>query len=332
MDLLLAPDPVAIPLESGATATVSTPSFTDPEVLQHIKPHRASVVRLDEYRTRMGWPVEIPRVDSRSLTLATAEGYVISQRPEPDEVGTGAAARWIAGADTYDQVRGSWKPTQGPETGFRWVTAPDFAPELVEGLSYMVGKEVFRRDGINFDASSRQHMWSQFQGALVGTTGYTVIMAVRLTSRLGNTEGRQFMGIWAPGQAYSADEAERYKGFSVLLEGSQIVVDSEEGENHKGLVATSLLASSQVVYLAFSLQHPVSTVWGSLGPGKTTRTDTMVGHDVHSQQMDVLLGRSLGSLENTADMMVMDLGIYYDVLTSEQVEREISILAKSYGG
>lgn len=334
-DFIATPTETLLSMDASVRATINSPAFSSTEIFKNLHPIRLTRVELDEYRTRLGWPVEVPVVDSITKTLASVQGVVLSQRPMPYEIDTGAVVRWVAGRNYYDRYLGSWTPISGDHMDYIWKTNSDFAPILMPKMSYFMGKELITRDGINFDADAQQHFWSDFRGGMAGVVnGYTVVMAVMLNSAMGNTPGRNFMGIWGPGNVPEGPEdwIETDEGFGVNLEGNKLVIDSESVQNSDGLKATDLLSSSSVVYVAFSLSYPVSTIWGSTGAGTTTFFNTMVGNDMRTQQLQVVLGRSNGSLKHTADMSLMDIGIYEGALGYEDIEREFSILAQSYGG
>lgn len=328
--------PVKISLEASVQASFRSPSLPPEGVLQNLVPIRSQVVTLKDYRVRMGWPVKVPVVDVRSQSLASVTGIRLADRIEPIEVVTGAAARWCGYPGTYDDDAHVWRPIVGDLGTYRWVSSEDFAPAYVEEFKYQVGKELLSRGALNFDATNRDHMWSQFTGGLVNSTGYTVIMVVWLNSALGNTDNREFSGLWCPGGPVPDPDEDTWDesditGYSLMLERLGLVVDTENGQGTQGLNASELIATARPIYVAVTFGHPTTTIYGSLGPGTTKKYTASTGSEEHAQSLQVVLGRSNGSLLNTADMALFDLGLYADVLTDEQVEAEIRLLAQSYG-
>lgn len=326
---------VQFPIGGAVTVALQRPTQLLDEAQFVFHPIRSQVVELDPFVVRKGWPLELPPINAQSRSFVDVGGAILEHRPAPQNVETGAFVRWIASAETFDDVDYTWVPTFS-EAPYVWKSSADFAPTLAEDFQYAAGKEVIIRDAINFDATNQEHMWSQFQAGLEGTSGYTVLMVVWLNSTLGNTEERRFMGIWGPGTVVPDPEETEWdesanEGFALLLEDLELVVDTENGENHVGMPAQLLIETGRPIYLAVSFSYPTSTIWAGLGPDSLQRFYCPVGDVEHFQEMNVILGRSNGSLIHTADMAIFDLGIYSSPLTDGEVRDQISLLSQSYG-
>ena len=338
---------VCAPVKISVIASVSlrfTPHAQPlDDVLAKIYPVRSQVVQLDPYRVKSGWPQQVPLVDVRSHSMISCAGISLANRPEPGDITTNADVRWCCQPGTYDEITHVWRPISGIYSHYRWLSSEDFAPTYMEDFQYIIGKELFRRQVLNFDASTSEHMWSDFPGGLTNTTGYTVIMVVWLNSALGNTNGRLFSGLWAPGEevpmsfdqldpsTWQWDESSQ-TGYSLMLQRDVgLVVDTESRVGTQGLNVDQLISSARPAYIAVTFARPYSTIWASMGPGKTREFTIFTGTDVVPQEFNIVLGRSNGSLFSAADMALFDIGIYGDLLTSEQIESEISVLSQVYG-
>src|SRR4051812_10636362 len=93
-----------------ASAQVNMHSIT-PD-LEHpaggLFPIRLSAWNSDEYRLANGWPVDVPACDIKARVLISAEGEVLTDRPDPGAITTSANARWIADDDSYNFTELTW--------------------------------------------------------------------------------------------------------------------------------------------------------------------------------------------------------------------------------
>lgn len=322
---------VKVIAESKANSKpMSRPEGSDAYTL---RPFRRIGVTLGDYRVRRGWPVEPPRIDVKIESHVSVTGIIVQERPGPLDLQTGATIRWVADPDYFDAITGEWSAVTGAEYGFLWRSLPQFQPTLVPDVPYYVGKELFRADGISFNADARQHMFANL-GAMGGSTGYTILAAMVLNSSYGTNAQREKVGLWAPGGApidLDEDWEETETGPEVLIENGMLTVRPQLTGGGQGLATRDANGASRVVYIAAVVGHPLSTVYVSFGPSHIDYQSLYMGEAAEPSR-NVALGRSKGSLAHTADMTIMDLNVYAEPLTFNEMKEKIAILSQTYGG
>ncbi len=92
-----------------------------------------------------------------------------------------------------------------------------------------------------------------------------------------------------------------------------------------------LITRNPPFYFVVTLGRPKTTMYVASGPRDIRRVDISAGDEADPFSGSLVLGRSLGDTLHTADMAVMELGIYADRLTPSQVRTEISLLSSVYG-
>lgn len=297
-------------------------------------PMRLMTYELDEYRVMAGWPRAVPKHDVRSQGVVSVIGERVEYRPNPTDVQTGAITRWVADADSYDPTALAWFPT-ATSAHMVWRTAVNYAPVLVP-YEYRVGVERFYATALNFDSDTLNHMWLDAAGVLPNI-GYTVIMVMSPNSTFGNNVAVPFNGLWCPGGPTPAPAgdgtfAETATNFySVTLQGYYIYLQTEQRARTKGVSVATALSGNTPLYLVLSLSKPTTALYAAYGPSSIRKVSVPAGDQVNPTDAGVVLGRSTGDVNHTADMALLDLGIYPDVLTDSQVRTEITLLSQIYG-
>jgi hypothetical protein len=321
--------------QSSASLTAHAKPAGRKKLPEGLSPIRLSAFQMDEYRLRSGWPTAVPDYDIRARTLASAEGEVITDRETPFSITTGALTRWVADEEYYDTTSLTWTPLQS-SVPLVWESSTEYAPTFLPQYEYGVNEERFYQNGLNFDSDSREHMWCNMNAALAGAAGYTVIMVANLNSVYGNNLDLPYNGIWCPGRAtpladtFSEPISDAW--VAVHLQGGYIYVDSDEAPRTRSLPVSDLLASEAPVYLAMVIGKPTTVIYAGTGPSTISRNQVRTGDRTEPLTGDVVLGRTRGDVLHTADMTVMDLGIYADRLTREEVAAEFALLSSVYGG
>lgn len=290
----------------------------------------------DEYRIANGWPVSVPDMDIRATTLVSAEGETLAYRDQPRGLVTGAMTRWIADDEMYDVTDLRWHPVQADQP-LIWETAPDYAPTFINDYEYRQGNEVFIRDGLNFDSDSYEHMWCNLSTAIGGASGYSVIMTASMNSVYGNNLDLPYSGLWCPGYPTPAvgeaiAEAPAGGWVSLTLQGDTLYLETDQSARTKALSIANLVATTAPVMIALVIGRPYTTVYAARGPSSISRAALNVGDRSVPLDGNVVLGRSSGDILHTADMTMMDLGLYPTQLTPAQVKREFALLSGVYGG
>lgn len=314
-------------------------------------PYRLAAFNPPEFRMMAGWPVSIPDYDVRAQTLASCLGEVttpgvtppeitddpevIAERESPRAVVTGAVVRWIADSDNFDTTSLQWYPYQS-SVDATWFTAVDFAPTFLADYEYRAGSERFYQDAINFDADSKEHMWTDLSRATGGATGYTVLMCVNLHSAFGDT-GSAYEGLWSPGLPTPAGtdlftETIDTGWASVKLKGQRLFVATDQTPDTASLAIADLLERSAPFYLAFVFGRPYTTIWAGAGPASMRSNRVFCGNEPVPFSPNVVLGRPTGTVLNSVDMSLLDLGIYADRLSAADLKTEVAKLTAIYGG
>lgn len=299
-----------------------------------VYPVTMSAWQVDEYRMMAGWPVEVPDYDIVTDSLVSCEGEVLSFRESPRLVETGALIRWIADEETYDQVSLRWLPYQ-TQLDAVLETAPQYYPTFLSQYEYRHDDERFLQDAVNFDADSKEHMWLDLSNSLGGAAGYTVIMAVNLHSAFGNSD-QVYSGLWSPGKATpltdSFTETTDMGWMSVSLQAGYLFLETDQSARIQVLPVSNLLELSAPIYLAFVFGRPYTHIYAAAGPSGIQHAKTYTGAQHVGLTGQNVLGRSTGDTLHTADMALLDLGIYGDRLLAQDVKDEFAILSGLYGG
>lgn len=325
----LYPAPVKVAVNTSARAVKTT----RPAKLEGLRPFRLRLFDAPEFRMRNGFPVEVPDIDVRQAHLASASGERLASRPGARELQTSANARWVADPDFYRDVDFHWLPIYSDLGSVSFDSAPVLGPTLIEDYTYAIDNERFTARALNFDRDSSQHMWSQVD-ALTGSAGFTVIMVCTMNSAFGNTDGAGYSGLFCSGQPTTGSGTlDEYveNAFQVQLVNNTIRIVTDE-QTSPALQIAGLMSSTAPFYLALALGRPSSVVYAGRGTRGLQRVVVRTGTDDLAFQGSFVLGRSYGDTLHTADMAVLDFGLYADRLTSDQVREEIALLSSVYGG
>lgn len=292
---------------------------------------------MDEYRIMAGWPVEVPKYDIQCRTMISASGETFSNRDDPTSVETSALIRWVADATLYDETALLWRPLVD-NTGVRsfWQTSVEYAPVLIHDYEYRVKDERFIVTALNFDSDTKNHMWADFAATIGGSTGYTVLMVMSPNSAYGNNVDVPYNGLWCPGgptpegNTFAEDPGPAWN--AVTMQGSYLYYATESREPTRAISITPQLNSNAPMYLAMVFGYPESTFYVGEGP-ESIRVQTIpTGTDLNGVANGVVLGRSNGDVLHTADMALLDLSVYADRLTADEVQNEFAALSRAYGG
>lgn len=328
--------------QAGATSIVASARgtmHTIPPQLENIPgglyPLKMAVWNTDEYRIANGWPVPVPTYDIRAKAVVSAQGEVIESREDPRSVITGATVRWVSDSDTYDETELTWYPIQGES--LVWETAPNYAPTFITEYEYLVNNEIFLQDALNFDSDSFEHMWANVDPVLGGGNSYTVIMVGAMNSVYGNNLTVPYSGLWCPGQPTPAPgevmAEDPVDGWvSLTLQGNTLYLESDQSARKPALGISHLVSATQPFIVAMVVSRPTTTLYAGVGPSSIITSSVNIGKDVKPMEGQVVLGRTNGDILHTADMALMDLGFYSDVLTATQIKSEFSTLSAIYGG
>lgn len=288
---------------------------------------------VDEYRMMSGWPVAIPDQDIQARCDVNAQGEVIAFRDDPGAVNMNSQARWFADSDDFVPAALCWYPHAAQEQ-MPWRSSVGWMPTFFDDYEYRRGSERFIEQAINFDSDTRQHMWADLDQLIGGGQGYTVLMAVNLHSVYGDS-GRTFVGLWGPGLPTPNTDIfpEVFPSYvEVTLRGGSLYVASDQAPPTKVMVINDLLASPAPVYLAFCFSRPKTTIYAGNGSGSMRHGTVYIGNNATPLSGKVVLGRSNGTVVNTADMAVLDLNLYTDNLSTDEVIDEVAKLCATYGG
>jgi hypothetical protein len=293
------------------------------EVPGGLYPLHSAAYEVDEYRIMAGWPVPVPTGDIRIDCLVSAEGDVLGNRDAPTSLTTNADMRWVADADFYDQIAMLWRPLQSDVSP--WVTSVDHAPALITNYEYRVGQERFvSMTALNFDSDNADYMWNDLSLSMGGTSGYTLIMVVCPNSIYGNAVVFD-NAFWGPDNTSGA-----YAMFSVREK--SVFMTTELMPPQKGVPIGGALVNTAPTYLALVVARPQTVMYAASGPSNVQTKSLVAGPAPVSLSTRFRLGWGPSPASATMDMALMDLGIYGDVLTRQQVLAEITLLSQVYGG
>ena len=326
--------PGSVEIEADVTTKLNSMEEPARETPGGLWPIQARSYELDEFRLMAGWPVSIPTYDVRCATLISGDGEILTDRDDTTALTTGAAYRWIADPTTYDETALRWAPSQG--SGVYWQTSVDYAPTLITDYEYRVESERFYATALNFDSDSRSHMWLDLNGAMSGSSGYTVVMVLSPNSVYGNNVAVPYNGLWCPGGPTPVGdtfvEALEPHWISVTLQGRYLWVETEDTTRTRGVAIAPELNSNAPLYLAMVLGRPETLLYAASGPSSIRVKALPTGDGGVPLDPGVVLGRSTGDVLHTADMALMDIGLYANRLTAAEVRDEFAILSRAYGG
>ena len=147
-------------------------------------------------------------------------------------------------------------------------------------------------------------------------------------------------GVFAPGTPPPAGPRRGWMpmmygpggGVSLTLQGTALYLETDQSPRVKALDIAHLVASTAPLMIAMVVGRPYTTLYAGRGPTAISKASLNVGAQQVALDGNVLLGRTNGDILHTADMALMDLGIYPDRLTPSEVVNEFSLLAGVYGG
>lgn len=319
----------------GSRLITADQQIRELELPRGLYPLKSSAWEIDEYRIKAGWPISVPSCDIRSLTLASAVGSIVGSRDTPTALLTNAEVRWVADDDLWNPTTLRWVPLQGSEPV--WETSVAYAPSLITNYEYRIDDERFMEmSALNFDSDTRNHMWANFSYTFGGSSGYTVIMVMSPNSAYGNDLDVPYNGLWCPGGTTPAGDtfAEPLEDHwtSVTMQGQYLYLETEQVARTRGISIHQQLSSSAPTYIAMVITRPQTILYAGTGPNNIQSKTMLTGSEPVPLNGKVALGRSNGDVLHTADMALFDLGLYANVLTAAEVQREFAILSRAYGG
>jgi hypothetical protein len=297
------------------------------EVPGGLYPMIARAYEIDEYRLLNGWPVPIPPMDIRCDTMVSADGEVITSRDDPTTLKTNALVRWVAHDDFYDTNALRWSPVEN-QTGqpVYWETSVFDAPVLINDYEYRVGSERFYRPALNFDSDNHNQMWADFSTTIGGASGYSVIFVMSPSSVFGNNLQIPYNYLWGPDGTTT-----HYMALS--MQGRYLYLETEEMMRTRTISIAPGQDVAAPLMIGVVFDRPETTIYVGTGPS-SIRVFSMPTGSVSQPMPDQyrLGGHWSGDDQRTADMALLDLGIYADRLTATQMADEFSLLSASYGG
>lgn len=324
---VLTPSPIAFTVSAALTLDKALqPNPTD------FLSYRLNVYDAPLYRIKNGWPVALPKYDVHARTLVSAEGQLLSQRPGAQEVATTANVRWIADVN-FDSDLLTWWPFLSDFGAVKWETSVDYLPTHVEEYTYSVNNRRVIKDAINFDHDGSQHMWANLD-IITGASGYSIAMVCTVNSVYGNSEGQSFTGLVGNGSANptAGKVSEDIDApWTLKLVAGELRLDVGKATSTESIGISDLMANNRPFIVVVVLSNPKSKLYVA------TSSDDIKSLEIHTGSLspvfstELVLGRSFGDTMHTADMAVMDLGIYGASLTSAQVKTEVASLTKVYG-
>lgn len=307
------------------------------DVSQIVVPYNVAHYLLDDYRIRNGWPVAVPKFDIRCKSLTSVTGDVVSYRPSPGGLTTAADVRWIPTELTWNDTDFTLRPEDSPYTNFVWQSSVGFAPTYLNNYTYRVGKEIITRNGLNFNADQKEHLWSNFSGGFSGTTGYTMLMVLSLSSRFGlDGEVQDYSGLLCSGHPTPGGDtfAETITGndTNLQLRGRYLYANGGEVSGFQQMFPINLaLTRTQPSYLAITVDPPYTKVYMGFGAPGMQKAQFSSGAPQGSA-LDWVLGRATGDVLHCADMTVFDLNLYANPLSDTELLGEVALLSQAYGG
>lgn len=293
-----------------------------------IIPLRLVAYDIDSYRMKKGWPQQVPEIDVRARSVISLEGLKAAYRLDPYSMETGADVRWIAHPDYYDQADLIWRAHQDTYGGFQWVTSPDYAPTLEEEYTYQAGNELLTRTCLNFDSGNRDHFWGNFGSTNV--SGFTFGLVVSLRS----PEGKS-MGLLCPGQATPLldefDEPMESKNAALMLSGHTLTVSMDAGRDRDVIEIGGWMSKQAPLFIFMVVHPPGGEIYVAQG-SRTQRVETFNAGEPGTFDLNYVLGRTNGSVLETADMAVFEVNFYANSLDRNEISNEVSTLSSIYGG
>src|SRR5262245_2032279 len=318
-----------VPGKTDGQLTAKARSSKIPPALQHppggLYPLQSSAWEVDEYRIMAGWPVPVPEHDIRIDCLVVGDGTKLGDRDTPSSLVTAADMRWIADADFYDEISLRWHPIQGTEVS-SWTTGTDHSPTLVTDYSYTINTERFLDyTALNFDSDTGDYMEINLDLIMGGTLGYTLVMVMSPNSIYTTDDTILERALWGP---QTTDGAWTMFTFS----DQSIWMQTEEQVRTRGVAVGTSLNSSAPSYLAMVVRRPQTTLYVASGPSNVQSKALPAGAAPEPLSTRFWLGNGPFSTVGTMDMALLDLGIYGNPLTKDQVVDEFTALSTIYGG
>ena len=109
-------------------------------------------------------------------------------------------------------------------------------------------------------------------------------------------------------------------------------METESQARQLGIAITDQLEGNAPSYIAMVVNRPQSALYVGTGPSNIRVKQLQAGAEEVALDDSVVLGRSTGDIEHTADMALFELGLYADPLTATQVRDEFAQLSRVYGG
>lgn len=321
--LAISPSVVEVVMEAQNQVNVQPPVAL--EAPGGLYPMIARSYVMDEYRVMSGWPVAVPNYDIHARSMISANGLVLSDREPPTNIETDAIVRWVADAEYFDEVTLEWRPLQNNQIRTPWLMNSSFMPDLITEYEYRNDNEKFYLPALNFDSDAGEFLMADFTANIGGASGYTVLMVMSPNSVYGNSDTVPYNGLWTHGSSspYWID---------VTMQGQYLWLETESTPRIRGISVNPSLQGNRPMFLAIVLGRPDVMFYCAEGPGsiRVKRIPTGTTEPV-PLDASVILGAA-PDLTHTADMALLDLGIYADRLTTDEVTTEITKLAQAYGG
>jgi hypothetical protein len=309
-------------------ATARGRAVITPKSLQEVPgglyPLMSAAWEVDEYRIMAGWPVPVPDGDIQIECLVSAEGDLLGNRDAPAALVTDAEIRWIADDNYFDETALLWTPIQGSYSP--WKAGPDELPSLISNYEYAVGDERFvDMTALNFDSNTADAMTIDLDTQMGGTSGYTVIMVLNPNSIYGNDVTVIENALWGP-QTTDGNWA------MFTIRDQAVWMTTESIPAQRGVAIGNALSDTAPTYLAMVVGRPRTTLYAASGPSRVLVKDLPAGPSPVPLSTRFWLGNGPFSNVGTADMALLDLGIYGNMLSRTDVVREITMLSQVYGG
>lgn len=307
-----------------------------------VVPYNTASWVVDEYRILNGWPTEIPDHDVVAQGFVSSAGEIMSIRPGPGQISTGADVRWIASADSWDNTTFTWRPEDTaiyPQ--YVWQSSSDYAPTYLNDYTYRVGKEIVTRDALNFQNDAKEHLWSDFTGGSAGAVRFSVVMVVNFSAKFGidasATQVSDYGGIFCAGHPTPSSPpntfAEVVTGgtVDVHLRGRYLYARPAQQAFEQLQSIHDLLVLSQPLYLGITVDPPYLTVTSGRNAAKLTVGQTLIPSE-ETNNFDWVLGRATGDVLHGTDMTLFDCSFYGAPLSNGDMVGEIAALSACYGG
>lgn len=308
-------------------ATTVAKAHTVPRALREVPgglyPMKSAAFEMDEYRLMSGWPVPVPRYDIHASTLVTGDGTTLAERETATSTLTGAAYRWVADADFFNETTGQWVPMQGGEPSWE---GTGHLPTLIHDYEYQVDDERFTEmTALNFDSDTADYLTCDLGRVVTTERGYTVVMVMSPNSVFGN-EDVDYNGVWCnPPDPNTIS-------LDIILKSGYLEVEFSDKPNQQGIAMTQATSISAPSFLALVINRPTMTMYLGQGPGNILSKSLDVGPEALPFNGITWLGRASADLLHNADMALFDLGLYGNPLDAAGVKDEFAVLSQIYGG